>query len=55
VFCLYDLETGAQYALTATSATAPVPEPNTALMLAVGLFAVGIGLKRRSANLFGVN
>ena len=55
VFSLYDLETGAPYSLTVTSATAPVPEPTTLLMLVAGLFAVGMGLKRRSANLVGVN
>src|ERR1700693_2013407 len=53
VFCLYDVETGASYTLTAV--TSSVPEPTTTLMLVVGLFAVGMGLKRRSANLADVN
>ena len=53
VFSLYDLETGASYTLTANAV--PAPEPTTVLMLMAGLFAVGMGLKRRSANLPGVN
>jgi|SRR5580700_10802818 hypothetical protein len=55
VFCLYDLETGASYTLTANAVTSSVPEPTTTLMLVVGLFAVGMGWKRRSANLPDVN
>ncbi len=55
VFCLYDLETGASYTLTANAVSTTAPEPTTVLMLMAGLFAVGMGLKRRSANLAGVN
>jgi hypothetical protein len=55
VFCLYDLETGASYTLTANAVTSSAPEPTTTLMLVVGLLAVGMGLKRRSANLADVN
>jgi hypothetical protein len=55
VFSLYDLETGASYTLTANAVNTTVPEPTTVLMLLAGLFAVGMGLKRRSANLAGVN
>ncbi len=53
VFNLYDLETGASYTLTANAV--PAPEPTTVLMLVAGLFLVGIGLMRRSANPAGVN
>jgi hypothetical protein len=55
VFCLDDLETGASYTLTANAVTPSVPEPTTVLMLVAGLFVVGMGLKRRSANLADVN
>ncbi len=55
VFSLYDLDTGASYTLTANAVTSSAPEPATTLMLVVGLFAVGLGLKRRSANLADVN
>jgi hypothetical protein len=55
VFCLYDLETGASYTLTANAVSTAVPEPTTVLMLLAGLFAVGMGLKRRSANLADFN
>lgn len=55
VFCLYDLDTGASYTLTANAVTPSVPEPTTVLMLVAGLFVVGMGLKRRSANLADVN
>jgi|GEM_PF-1709476 len=55
VFCLYDLETGASYTLTANAVPASMPEPTTTIMLLAGLFAVGLGLKRRSVNLPDVN
>jgi hypothetical protein len=55
VFSLYDLETGASYTLTANAVPASMPEPTTTIMLLAGLFAVGLGLKRRSVNLSDVN
>ncbi len=55
VFCLYGLNTGASYTLTAAAVPTSMPEPSTVLMLVAGLFAVGMGLKRRSANLADVN
>jgi hypothetical protein len=43
------------YTLTASAASVPAPEPSTVLMLVSGLFAVGLGFKRRLTNPTDVN
>ncbi|MGA2899657.1 MAG: PEP-CTERM sorting domain-containing protein [Candidatus Acidiferrales bacterium] len=54
VFQLFDIETGASYTLTVTESSS-MPEPSTILMLVSGLFAVGLGFRRRSSNPADVN
>jgi PEP-CTERM motif len=54
VFELFDIETGASYTLTVTESSS-VPEPSTILMLVSGLFAVGLGFRRRCPNPADVN
>jgi PEP-CTERM motif-containing protein len=54
VFELFDINTGAEYTLTACE-TSAMPEPSTVLMLVSGLALVGLGLKRRSSNPAGAN
>ena len=55
VFDLWDLDGSGWYTLTATSAGLPAPEPSTVLMLVSGLFAVGLGFKRRLTNQTEIN
>jgi hypothetical protein len=55
VFKLWDLDGSGWYTLTATAASVPAPEPSTVLMLMSGLFAVGLGFKRRLTNQTEVN
>jgi hypothetical protein len=50
VFELWNLDGGGWYTLTATSASATVPEPSILLMLVAGLLFVGVGFKRRAAQ-----
>jgi hypothetical protein len=55
VFKLWDLDGTGWYTLTATAAGVPAPEPSVVLMLVSGLFAVGLGFKRRLTNQTEVN
>jgi|ERR1700722_2403761 len=55
VFNLWDLDGSGWYTLTAYSVSVPAPEPSTVLMLVSGLFAVGLGFKRRLTNQTEVN
>jgi len=55
VFSLWDLGGSGWYTLTASAASVPAPEPSTVLMLVSGLFAVGLGFKRRLTNPTDVN
>ena len=55
VFKLWDLDGSGWYTLTATAAGVPAPEPATVLMLVSGLFAVGLGFKRRLTNQTEIN
>jgi hypothetical protein len=55
VFKLWDLDGSGWYTLTANAAGVPAPEPSTVLMLVSGLFAVGLGFKRRLTNQTEIN
>jgi PEP-CTERM motif len=55
VFKLWDLDGTGWYTLTASAVGVPAPEPSTVLMLVSGLFAVGLGFKRRLTNQTEVN
>ena len=55
VFKLWDLDGTGWYTLTATAAGVPAPEPSAVLMLVSGLFAVGLGFKRRLTNQTEIN